>query len=83
MLRDPIFSLPRACSLLSILEERTVTKLRPPTRSADAAAPAFFYSWTVARKTTWSEGIFVCESVSAVTKTLKVWNVVAVFKSPL
>src|SRR4029077_16004848 len=46
-------------------------------------APDPSYSCTVARRTTCSEGNFVCESVSAVTKTLKVWKVVAVFRSPL
>lgn len=41
------------------------------------------YCCTVARSTTWSEGIFVCESISAVMNTLKLVRTVVDLMSPL
>jgi hypothetical protein len=38
---------------------------------------------TVARSTTWSEGVFVCASISAVINTLKLVRTVVDFMSPL
>ena len=52
-------------------------------RIADALRLTIFYCCTVACRITWSEGVFVCESVSAVINTLKFLRGVVAFSSPL
>ena len=72
----------QACIVVSILGGAAI-KLPRLLESRMRPAPTVPYSCTVARRTTCSEGNVTFESVSAVTKTLKVRKVVAVFRSPL